>query len=108
MELPALYTPQDMTSGHGPWPPIGYAPPPAGASTNVFINGQLVHRVGDTTIPHFSLPIDVHTDVISTGSTNVYVNNKPMAKIGSLLTCIYGPAGIVAAFGATSVFLGGK
>jgi hypothetical protein len=31
-----------------------------------------------------------------------------MAVIGSLLTCQYGPAGQVAAFGATSVFVDSK
>lgn len=108
MNIPALYTPKDMTSGHGPWPPVGYVPPPNGASPNVFINTKNVHRVGDKTLPHFHLPPDIHSDNISTGSKTVFVNNKPMATIGSLLTCKYGPAGIVAAFGATSVYLDTK
>lgn len=105
MNIPSLYTSFDMTSGHGPWPPVGYAPPPAGASANVYINSRQVHRVGDKTLPHFHLPPDVHTDTISTGSKSVFVNKKPMAVIGSLLTSKYGPAGIVAGFGATSVFV---
>ena len=108
MNIPALQTPEDMTSGHGPWPPVGYLPPPVGSSTSVFINKRSVHKVGDTTIPHFSMPSDVHSDVITTGSATVFVNQKPMAVIGSLLTCIYGPAGVVAAFGATSVFVDTK
>ena len=106
MDIPALYTPEDMTSGHGPWPPTGYLPPPVGASLNVFINQRNVHKVGDTTLPHFNMIQDIHSDTISTGSATVFVNGTPMAIIGSELTCIYGPAGIVAAFGATSVFLG--
>jgi len=108
MQLPALYTPGDITSGHGPWPPVGYAPPPTGASANVFINKTQVHRVGDKTLPHFHLPIDVHIDTIQTGSKSVYVNKKPMAIIGSLLICKFGPAGQVAAFGANSVFVDTK
>ena len=108
MNIPALYTPADMTSGHGPWPPVGYTPPPGGASANVFINTKNVHRVGDKTLPHVHLPPDVHFDTISTGSKSVYVNKQPMAIIGSLLTCQYGPAGQVAAFGANSVFVDTK
>jgi uncharacterized Zn-binding protein involved in type VI secretion len=108
MDIPALYTPSDMTSGHGPWPPVGYGPPPQGASNNVFINKKNVHHVGNQTLPHFHLPPDVHTDKISTGSKTVFVNKTPMAVIGSLLTSRYGPAGQVAAFGATSVFVDTK
>jgi uncharacterized Zn-binding protein involved in type VI secretion len=105
MNVPALYTPLDMTTGHGPWPPVGYAPPPVGASANVFLNRKQVHKVGDQTLPHFHLPPDVHTDVISTGSVSVFINKKPMAVVGSLLMSRFGPAGQVAAFGATSVFV---
>ena len=103
---PALYAPFDMTTGHGPWSPVGYLPPPAGASANVIINGRNVHKVGDTTLPHFAalpIPPDLHSDTISTGSPTVMVNGTPMAVIGSLLGSPVGPAGIVAAFGALTV-----
>lgn len=99
---PALYTPFDMTTGHGPWAPVGYI----GASLNVIINGRNVHKVGDTTLPHFAalpIPPDLHSDTISTGSPSVMVNGTPMAVIGSLLTCPLGPAGVVAAAGAFNV-----
>jgi uncharacterized Zn-binding protein involved in type VI secretion len=108
MNVPALYTPEDMTSGHGPWPPVGYIAPPQGASEDVFINGKNVHRVGDKTIVHQHLPPDVHNDSISTGSPTVFVNKKPMAFIGSLLISRFGPAGQVAALGANSVFIDSK
>ena len=103
---PALYAPFDMTTGHGPWSPVGYLSPPAGASANVMINGRFVHKVGDTTLPHFAalpVPPDLHSDTISTGSPTVMVNGTPMAVIGSLLTSPVGPAGAVAAFGAFTV-----
>lgn len=103
---PALYAPFDQSTGHGPWSPVGYLAPPAGASANVIINGRNVHKVGDTTLPHFaSLPVppDLHSDTISTGSPTVMVNGTPMAVIGSLLASPVGPAGAVAAFGATTV-----
>lgn len=99
---PALYTPFDMTTGHGPWPPVGYI----GASPNVQINGRFVHKVGDTTLPHYAnlpVPPDLHSDTISTGSPTVMVNGTPMAVIGSQLTSPVGPAGTVAAFGAFTV-----
>lgn len=107
-DIPALYVPSDMTSGHGPWPPVGYAQPPAGASPDVFINNKNVHRVGDTTLPHFYFlptPPDLHVDTISTGSSSVFVNNRPMAIIGSELTSPVGPAGQVAAYGAQGVIV---
>ena len=104
---PALSAPLDMTTGHGPWPPVGFLPPPAGASANVIINGRNVHKVGDTTLPHFALlpvPPDLHSDTISTGSPTVMVNGTPMAVIGSLLVSpAEPPAGIVAGFGALTV-----
>ncbi len=110
-QIPALYVPQDTTAGHGPWPPVGYVAPPVGASGNVFINKKNVHRVGDKTLPHFYLlpsPPDLHQDTISTGSTSVYVNKKPMAVIGSQLTSPVGPAGTVAAYGARNVYVDSK
>lgn len=106
---PALSTPVDMTTGHGPWNPVGYLPPPQGYSADVFIEGKPVHKVGDTTLPHFAiLPApppagDLHSDTISTGSPTVFVNGTPMAVIGSELTCVFGPAGKVAAEGAVTV-----
>ena len=99
---PALYTPFDMTTGHGPWPPVGYI----GASPNVQINGRFVHKVGDTTLPHYAnlqTPPYLHSDTISTGSPTVMVNGSPMAVIGSELGSPVGPAGIVAGFGAFTV-----
>jgi len=103
---PALSMVLDMTTGHGPWPPVGFLPPPVGASANVIINGRNVHKVGDTTLPHFALlptPPDLHFDTISTGSPTVVVNGTPMAVIGSLLGSPVGPAGIVTGFGALTV-----
>lgn len=107
---PALSMFLDMTTGHGPWCPVGFIPPsptpPSGASLNVIINGRNVHKVGDTTLPHFALlpvPPDLHSDTISTGSPTVMVNGTPMAVIGSLLGSPVGPAGVVTGFGALTV-----
>ena len=73
---PALSMYLDMTTGHGPWCPVGFIPTvptpvgattpvPTGASPNVIINGRNVHNVGNTTLPHFALlpvPPDLHSD----------------------------------------------
>jgi len=114
---PALSSPLDMTTGHGPWAPTGFipikptpagaaTPVPTGASPNVIINGRNVHNVGNVTLPHFALlpiPPDLHSDVIATGSPTVYVNGTPMAVIGSALGSPVGPAGIIAGQGALTV-----
>ena len=114
---PALSMYLDMTTGHGPWCPVGFietvptptgaaTPVPTGASPNVIINGRNVHNVGNTTLPHFALlpaPPDLHSDTISTVSPTVMVNGTPMAVVGSVLGSPVGPAGIVTGFGAFTV-----
>ena len=105
---PALSMYLDMTTGHGPWCPVGFTPAPTGFSPNVVINGRNVHKVGDTTLPHFALlptPPDLHSDTISTGSPTVMVNGTPMAVVGSVLGSPVGPAGIVTGFGAFTVIV---
>ena len=107
--FPALYSPSDVTTGHGSWPPVGYLSPPVGASPNVLINGLLSHRVGDVTLPHFSalpVPPDLHSDVIATGAPNVYVNGRPIAIVGlSTLGSPVGPAGVVAGLASINVIV---
>lgn len=108
-KTPALASPIDFTTGHGVWGPVGFLPPPAGMSPNVIINGRPVHKVGDTTFPHFALiPLpppagDLHPDTIITGSPTVMVNGTPMAVIGSDLISVFGPAGKVTGQGAFTV-----
>lgn len=106
---PALYSPSDLTTGHQCWPPVGYVPPPLGASPNVLMNLALVHRVGDTTIIHScpTAPFIPHPDIISTGFPTVMVNSRPVAIQGaSVLTSLGVPTGIVAGLGTTNVILG--
>lgn len=109
---PALYTPADVTSGHGAWPPVGYREPPIGASPDVFINGANAHRVGDLTLTHYSrlpVPPDLHFDVISTGENSVLVNGFPIAIQGlSILApsdISGGFAGFVSGFAAIDVIV---
>lgn len=101
--FPALYTPADVTTGHGCFPPTGYLPPPVGASSDVFIHLAPVHRVGDVTIPHLCSGPDIHPDVIATGFPTVLVNTKPIALFGA---SILAPGGIVAGLSAINVYVG--
>lgn len=100
---PALYTPADQTTGHGPWLPVGFLPPPAGASANVFINSLPAHKVGDITLPHLVLPPDIHPDVIDTGHPTVFVNRTPIAIAGA---SILAPGGVVTGLAAINVLVG--
>ena len=115
---PALSSPLDLTTGHGPWPPVGFipivptppgakTPTPTGASANVIINGRNVHMVGNVTLPHFALlpiPGDLHSDTIGTGSPTVFVNGTPMAVVGSLISSPVGAyGGVLTGQGALTV-----
>jgi len=71
-------------SSHGHQPPTPL-PAPAGFSSNVFVNGQPVHHVGNTMIIHpipGTFPPIPHLppDVIIEGYTTVLCNGTPLAK----------------------------
>lgn len=100
--FPALYAPGDVTTGHGCFPPVGYLPPPVGASPNVMINGSLSHRVGDLTIPHLCSGPDIHPDVIATGDPTVLVNGRPIAIVG---LSYLAPSGVVAGISSVNVIV---
>jgi uncharacterized Zn-binding protein involved in type VI secretion len=121
--IPALYHPLDLTTGHGPWCPVGFipiaptpadakVPVPTGASANVIINGRNVHKVGDVTLPHFALlpiPGDLHSDTIGTGSPTVFVNGTPMAVVGSVVASPVGAyGGVITGYGALTVQVDSK
>lgn len=100
--FPALYSPDDQTTGHGCFPPTGYLAPPVGASPNVIINGLPAHRVGDVTIPHTCSGADIHSDVIATGDPTVLVNGSPIAILG---LSILAPSGVVSGYAAVDVIV---
>jgi len=86
----------DMCSGHGPYPPR----PNDQASSNVFVNNIAAHRETDSWALHCNG--DCHTGVLSAGSSSVFVNNLPIARIGDPISC-----GSTAAQGSSNVFAGG-
>jgi|CryBogDrversion2_10_1035300.scaffolds.fasta_scaffold08599_1 uncharacterized Zn-binding protein involved in type VI secretion len=75
----------DKTTGHGPYQPR----PSTQGSPNVNANNIPVNRVGDGWAPHGASPAypgDPHpgdgSAKTSAGSATVFVNGKPIARIG--------------------------
>jgi uncharacterized Zn-binding protein involved in type VI secretion len=56
-----------------------------GGSTNVFVNGVGVVRIGDQVSPHGR---DIHSSsVMAQGSSSVFVNGISVCRVGDLATC---------------------
>jgi uncharacterized Zn-binding protein involved in type VI secretion len=83
-----------MCSGHANAPPRANT----SASTDVFVDGKGVHRVGDSWGPHGIPP---HTSTQSSGSSTVIVNGKGVARVGDSIAC-----GSTNAQGSSTVFAG--
>lgn len=71
-------------SSHGHQPPIPL-PAPAGFASNVIVNGQPVHHVGNTMVIHpipgtFPPIPHIPPDVIIEGYAKVFCNGTPLAK----------------------------
>lgn len=97
--MPAVTRLGDACTGHGCWPPR----PSTGASPDVFVNGIAAHREGDAWAPHTCPTIpETHASVLAAGSTTVFVNGKPLGRIGDPVAC-----GSSVAVGSANVFSGG-
>ena len=70
------------------------------ASDDVIINGRGAHRQGDSWPSHSCGPAS-HSSITSGGSSTVFINGKPAARIGDALDC-----GDVIAEGSPDVFIG--
>lgn len=86
----------DFCSGHGCWPPRQNI----SASSNVFVNGKGVHRLGDGWAVH-CCKSSCHPGIASEGSQSVFVNGLPVVRIGDGVSC-----GSVAAQGSSDTFFG--
>jgi uncharacterized Zn-binding protein involved in type VI secretion len=95
--MPAVVRKGDTCTGHGRYPPRANT----GGSTDVFINGKGAHRKDDTWPPHGHTPPPIIGDIMASGSETVFVNGKPIARVGDDITC-----GSVAAAGSGNVFAG--
>ena len=94
--MPAVTRLGDQCTGHGCFPPR----PNDEASTNVFVNGLGVHRVGDHWVTHCCGPV-CHDSTAASGSSTVFVNGKAMMRIGDSVAC-----GSLVAQGSGNVFAG--
>jgi len=94
--MPAVTRLGDVCSGDGCFGPRVNDE----ASTDVLVNKKGVHREGDHWVSHCCGPV-CHDGVLEKGSSTVFVNKKPAARIGDPITC-----GAVSAQGSPSVFFG--
>jgi len=94
--MPAVVRLGDKCSGHGCFP----SRPNAEASSDTFVNGRGVHRLGDNWQPHCCG--GCHSGVASSGSSSVFVNGKPVCRIGDSISC-----GSTMMEGSNDVFAGG-
>jgi uncharacterized Zn-binding protein involved in type VI secretion len=93
--MSAVATQGDICTGHGCWPPRSGV-----ASSNVFVNGKPVHKVGDFWNIH-CCDGACHPGVIAAGSKGVYINGSPVARIGDSINC-----GSIIAQGSSNTFFG--
>lgn len=91
--MPAVSRLGDLCTGHIPCPPR----PNNQASPDVFADGIAVHRQGDSYEVHC-----LHSSVLASGSSTVYVNGKQISRIGDPVAC-----GSKVQTGSPTVFAGG-
>lgn len=73
----------DLCTGHGCYP----ARSNVEASTNSIVNNLGIHRVGDNWETHGCGTCVPHGAIQATGSPNVSVNDRPIARVGDNLSC---------------------
>lgn len=80
--MPAATREGDLCTGHdacSPMPLVTYSP-------NVFINGKGAGRYKDIYEPHGCIAHATHQDSIAGGSSTVFINGLPAARIGDPVT----------------------
>lgn len=83
-------------TGHGCYPPRENLT----ASSNVSANGNGIIRMGDLWGVHCCKD-SCHLGAVVTGCSNVYVNGRPAARIGDVISC-----GSLIASGSSNVWAG--
>lgn len=73
----------DKCTGHDSYPPR----PSISASSNVFVNGVPVLRVGDSFAVHCDNNGNCHGGQVAAGSSSVFANGSPVARIGDPVSC---------------------
>lgn len=87
----------DYSAGHC-FPP---RPTDTAGQSSVYVNGVLATVVG-AHYPSHSCGDSSHDGVASSGSSTVFIENKPVHRIGDNISC-----GDVSAAGSPNVFVGG-
>ncbi|MGN0903122.1 MAG: PAAR domain-containing protein [Succinivibrio sp.] len=95
--MPAVTRVGDVNTGHDACPPTALA----SGSSNVFVNGISVGRVGDPYNPHGCIAHIPHVGNIASGAPHVFVNGKAVGRVGDPVTC-----GGSVATGSSNVFVG--
>lgn len=72
-----------MTSGSCSAPPTAINQ----GSSNVFVEGAACAFVGCGIVPHPRPKQSPHGGAVSSGSPSVFVNGKPIARIGDSISC---------------------
>ena len=94
--MPGIVRLGDICSGHGCWPSRENIQ----GSSNVFCNGQPVHRVGDAWAAHTCPAIpETHAGSAAAGSGSIFVNGRPVCRIGDAVDC-----GSIMVTGSNNVF----
>ena len=101
--MPQAARTTDTLTAHAPC-----APGKCGmGSENVIIEGKLAYRTGDRTFPH-DIPMGSppscvpHVTPLVQGSSNVYVNGRPLGRVNDSHSC-----GIKVASGAGKTYING-
>ncbi len=95
--MPAVTRLGDVCTGHGCFPPR----PSISSSSNVFVNGIPVVRVGDDYAPHGCSNCRPHPGKLASGSATVFVNGRPVGRVGDAVSC-----GSFVAAGSPDVIIG--
>ena len=95
--MPGACRQGDVCTGHGCFP----SRPNSSWSANLFINGLLSHRQGDSWQVHCCLVV-CHGGVLASGSSNTFVNGKQQGRIGDPVSC-----GSSVATGSSNTIIGG-
>lgn len=96
--MPAATRQGDNCTGHDACPPV----PLVEYSPDVSINGLGAGRAGDHYAAHGCISHSSHQDVIAAGSSTVFINGKPAARVGDSVSIGGSVQG-----GSGDVFIGG-
>lgn len=96
--MPAAARKSDTCTGHADYP----SRPSVQGSPDVFLEGLAALRQGDAWAVHCNPEPLCHGGAQADGSSTVFVNGRPLARIGDSVSC-----GSSVATGASTVFAGG-